>query len=80
VAAFLDVDLEQVAQVVERRTAEAQVALLFDAGSVSPCVTISRRRFDRYSPGTSCHAGSPLCAPKLTLRPVSAGVRKMPHR
>ncbi len=33
---------------------------------MSPCVTISRRRFARYSPGTSCHAGSPLCAPKLT--------------
>ena len=30
VAAFLDVDLEQVAQVVERRTGEAEVALLLD--------------------------------------------------
>jgi hypothetical protein len=32
VAAFFDVDLEQVAQVVEARTMRAQRALLFDAG------------------------------------------------
>ena len=28
-----------------------------EAGSVSPCVTISRRRLDRCSPGTCCHTG-----------------------
>src|SRR5256885_11877490 len=28
-----------------------------EAGSVSPCVTITRRRVERYSPGTSCQAG-----------------------
>ena len=28
-----------------------------DAGSVSPCVTMMRRRLARCSPGTSCQAG-----------------------
>src|SRR5258708_24938800 len=27
-----------------------------EAGSVSPCVTITRRKVERYSPGTSCQA------------------------
>jgi hypothetical protein len=45
VAAFFDVDLEQVAQVVEARAMRAERALLFDAGgSVSPWITISRRK------------------------------------
>ena len=35
-----------------------------DAGSVSPCTTSRRRRSARYSPGTSCHTGSPWWSPK----------------
>ena len=44
-----------------------------EAGSVSPWVTISRRSMARYSPGTSCHAGSPLCAPNGMLRLLDRG-------
>ncbi|MNT29803.1 hypothetical protein D3C72_1655630 [compost metagenome] len=51
-----------------------------EAGSVSPCVTMMRRRLARYSPGTSCHASSPLWSPKWILRLASAGFRKMPQR
>ena len=82
VAAFLDVHLEQVAQVVLARAGQAQVALLLDAdaGSVSPCVTMMRRRLARCSPGTSCQAASPLWSPKWILRSFSAGFRKMPQR
>ena len=58
------------------RRATAQVApssrcCSTDAGSVSPCVTMRRCSCERYSPGTSCQAGSPLCAPKWICRPRS---------
>ena len=33
----------------------------------------NRRSVERYSPGTSCHAASPLWTPKFTWRPASAG-------
>ena len=39
-----------------------------DAGSVSPCVTMRRRSVLRYSPGTSCQAGSPMWSPKPIVR------------
>ena len=45
-----------------------------DAGSVSPCVTMMRRRLARCSPGTSCQAGSPRWSPKWILRSFSAGL------
>ena len=49
VAAFLDVHLEQVAQVVERGRGGAEMTLLLDdAGSVSPWMTIRRRSMARY--------------------------------
>ncbi len=71
VAAFLDVDLEQVAQVVLARARQAQVALLLDAaGSVSPCVTMMRRKLARYSPGTSCQALFALVVAEVNLAVV----------
>jgi hypothetical protein len=58
-AALLDIDLEQVAQVIQRRRGLAEMALLLDRGSVSPWITIRRRSMARCSPGTSCQAGLP---------------------
>ena len=43
---------------------------------MSPCVTITRRNVERYSPGTSCHAGWPLCTPKFTWRGSVARLQK----
>ena len=40
-----------------------RTAISTDAGSVSPCVTIRRRKVERSSPGTSCHTGLPLLSP-----------------
>ena len=51
-----------------------------EAGSVSPCTTIRRRRSARYSPGTSCQAGSPIWSPKAIIRSASCGARKIPQR
>ena len=49
-----------------------------EAGSVSPCTTSSRRRSARYSPGTSCQAGWPLCWPKPTRGPGCARTGRCP--
>ena len=78
VAAFLDVDLEQVAQVVHAtaRSGPRWRCCSTDAGSVSPCVTMMRRRLARCSPGTSCQAFSPLWSPKWILRFGVAGVEE----
>ena len=51
-----------------------------EAGSVSPCTTISRRSIARYSPGTSCQAGSPGAAPNGIVRSSTAGASRMPQR
>jgi hypothetical protein len=51
-----------------------------DAGSVSPCTVIRRMSSARYSPGTSCQAGSPLCLPNGMTRSGSCSARKMPQR
>jgi hypothetical protein len=73
VAAFLDIDLEQVAQVVGWARS-AQVALLAtEAGSVSPWVMM-RPGLARCSPGTSARLSS-RCEMDL---PVGCRVEKNP--
>ncbi len=81
VAAFLDVDLEQVAQVVERRARLSQVALLLDRGGLG--VALRDDQPAQVRPVFARHflpRGLTRCAPKFTLRSGSAGARKMPQR
>jgi hypothetical protein len=65
VAAFLDVDLEDVAQVVERRARAAEMALLLDRGGLGVALGHDEpAQRAAILAGTSCQAGVPLCSPK----------------
>ena len=81
VAAFLDVDLEEVAQVVERGRGLAEQALLLDRGGLGVALRHDQAaQVGAVSPGTSCHDGLALVVAEGD-RPVgSASARKMPQR
>ena len=69
-AAFLDIDLEQVAHVVERRRCLAEVPLLLDRRGLG--VALDHDQASQHGAmlaGTSCQAGSPTCVPNRH-RPV----------
>ena len=81
VPALLDVDLEQVAHVVEARRGLAQEALLLDRGRLRVALHDDETASSaRYSPGTSCQTGSPLWRPNGIVRPSTFGASRMPHR
>jgi hypothetical protein len=68
VAAFLHVDLEQVAQVVLLGQVRPRWRCCStEAGSVSPCVTMRRRRLARYSPGHVLPGGLALVVAEMDL-------------
>ncbi len=81
VTALFDVDLEEVAQVVERRRGLAELALLLDARRLGVGL-----RHDDAAEDAAELAGHlvpsllPALSPKLTVRSPLRGVRKMPQR
>ena len=82
VAAFLDVDLEQVAQVVERRAGVAEQALLLDRRRLGVALRDDQaaqrasgiRRAPAATPARPCGRRSRSCGP------APASARKMPQR
>jgi hypothetical protein len=82
VTAFLDVDLEQVAQVVLRRARESQMTLLLDrtAGSVSPWRHDDPPEVGTVLSGDVLPGRFAQVLAEVDLAFASEGARKMPQR